>query len=124
MLITRGMRRHNMLNQNYLGHCLCKQVQFSVHGDVRDLCCCHCESCRRAAGAPFVAWGTVDVDKLVITKGHLAIVNSSTNVERGFCSNCGASLTYQHISRNHEIDFTLASLDNPAVLAPRYHIWV
>jgi hypothetical protein len=71
-----------------------------------------------------VAWGTVDVSNFVITKGHLAIVNSSTSVERGFCRNCGTSLTYQHASRKHEIDFTLGSLGDPAALVPRYHIWV
>jgi hypothetical protein len=71
-----------------------------------------------------VAWGTVDVGDFVVTKGHVARVNSSTNVERGFCGNCGSSLTYQHVSRNHEIDFTLGCLDDPNVLAPHYHIWV
>jgi hypothetical protein len=45
-------------------------------------------------------------------------------VVRGFCAACGATLTYQHQARAEEIDVTLASLDAPAALAPRDHLWV
>ena len=113
-----------MASEQHFCHCLCKQVQFSIIGAVRDLCCCHCASCRRAAGAPYVARGTVDIGNFQLVQGKIAIINSSKNVERGFCAACGSSLTYKHASRNHEIDFTLASLETPAALAPHYHIWV
>ena len=113
-----------MTSKEYFCHCLCGQVQFSIGEEVRDLCCCHCESCRRAVGGPFVAWGTVDLVNFNIVKGKIVLVNSSPNVERGFCGNCGSSLTYKHTSRNTEIDFTLASLNGSTTLAPHSHIWV
>ena len=43
---------------------------------------------------------------------------------RGFCADCGTSLTYRHEARHGEIDLTLASLDDPGLLTPQMHIWV
>ena len=107
-----------------LGRCLCKAVRFRVIGAVRNLCYCHCESCRRAVGATPVAWGTVDRTNFEITQGELSVVNSSKDIERGFCSNCGTTLTYRNMLRGDEIDFTLASLEDPAALQPQAHLWV
>ena len=50
--------------------------------------------------------------------------HSSPNVTRGFCAECGSSLTYQHDDRNSEIDVTLSTLDDSAALVPDAHIWV
>jgi hypothetical protein len=109
---------------NYLGRCLCGGIRYRAGGPWRNLCNCHCESCRRAAGAPYVAWGTIDQAKLELVEGRLAIVRSSENVQRGFCGRCGTTLTYAHEARAGEIDVALASLEAPASLAPQAHIWV
>ena len=113
-----------MSEPTYLGRCLCGSVQYRASGPWRNLCNCHCESCRRAAGAPFVAWGTIDRHKLEIIDGQLSIVQSSKDVQRGYCGRCGTTLTYHHAARHNEIDVTLVSLDDPSVLAPQAHIWV
>ena len=107
----------------FSGGCLCGKVRYRVSGTVRALCYCHCESCRRAAGASPVAWGTVDDVNLQLS-GTLATVASSPGVERGFCGACGSSISYRDAKRPGEVDFTLATLDDPAALAPRMHIWV
>jgi hypothetical protein len=108
----------------YFGHCYCGRVRFEASGPVRNLCICHCESCRRAAGAAFVAWGTVNTDRFRILSGDTSVIRTSADVERTFCANCGSSLTYRHALRAGDIDFTLVSLDDPSVLAPQIHIWV
>jgi hypothetical protein len=72
----------------------------------------------------FVAWGTVDLAGFTLVQGQLAITKSSHDVERGFCARCGTSLSYRHALRSTEIDFTLASLDDPAAVRPKCHIWV
>jgi hypothetical protein len=113
-----------MNSPTYFGRCYCKRVRFEASGPVRNLCICHCESCRRAAGAAFVAWGTVDADKFRIFEGAPAAVRISAEVERTFCKDCGSSLTYRHTLRAGDLDFTLVSLDDPAALAPCMHIWV
>ena len=107
-----------------VGRCYCRKFCFSVEEPVRNLCVCHCESCRRAAGAAFVAWGTVDDGCFHVLSGTLSLISTSAEVERGFCGACGTSLTYRHVRRNGEIDFTLVSLDDPTLLQPREHIWV
>ena len=45
-------------------------------------------------------------------------------MERGFCGECGTSLTYRHRDQAGEIDVTLATLDEPGEVAPECHIWV
>jgi hypothetical protein len=105
------------------GRCLCASVRYELAGTIRNLCFCHCASCRRGAGASPVAWGTVENTHLKIT-GDLAVVASSPGVERGFCRACGSSITYRNAKRPGEVDFTLATLDDAAALAPRMHIWV
>jgi len=106
------------------GRCLCGAVHYRIAGAIRNRCYCHCESCRRASGAPVVAWGTVDRVAFQLSKGALAIHHSSPNVERGFCSTCGTTLTYAHAERADEIDFTLSSLADPSRAAPEMHIWL
>jgi hypothetical protein len=71
-----------------------------------------------------VPWGTFDRDNFSIIHGRLSEFHSSAPVTRGFCAACGTSLTYSHEKRAGEIDVTLATLDDPAVLVPECHIWV
>jgi hypothetical protein len=99
-------------------------VRYQVSGKVDNLCYCHCQSCRRAAGAPMVPWGTFANDRFQITKGGLKEYRSSAQVLRGFCANCGTSMTYRHEKRPAEIDVILVTLDDPTVLVPQAHIWL
>jgi hypothetical protein len=113
-----------METSHYAGRCLCGAVRYEVSGKARNLCYCHCESCRRAAGSPAVAWGTFDHSTFRVTHGALAEFRSSPPVTRGFCAACGSCLTYRHNARPAEIDVTLATLDEAAQLAPQMHVWV
>jgi len=106
------------------GGCFCGAVRYEVDGAPRTLCYCHCESCRRAAGSPAVAWGTFDRGGFRVVRGSLAELRSSPGVLRGFCARCGSGLTYSHEGRADDIDVTLATLDEAAQLAPTMHVWV
>jgi hypothetical protein len=108
----------------YSGGCLCGAVRYEASGAVSNLCYCHCASCRRAAGAPMVAWGSFARSAWRVARGALTEFHSSPAVTRGFCGACGTTLTYSHEARGGEIDVALATLDEPARLAPRMHIWV
>jgi hypothetical protein len=70
-----------------------------------------------------VAWGTIDRASFAI-EGPFVTIATSKGVDRGFCGQCGSSLTYANELRAHEIDVTLASLDDPASVAPIAHIWI
>jgi hypothetical protein len=113
-----------MEKTQYLGGCFCGAVRYEVSGAPRVLCYCHCESCRRAAGSPAVAWGTFGRSGFRVTRGRMTEFNSSPRVTRGFCAGCGSCLTYSHDGRPADIDVTLATLAEVAHLAPTMHVWV
>jgi hypothetical protein len=113
-----------MGEKSYLGSCFCGAVRYEVSGAPRFLCTCHCESCRRAAGSPAVAWGTFERSGFRVTGGRMTEFNSSPRVTRGFCARCGSCLTYSHEARPADIDVTLATLEQAANLAPTAHVWV
>jgi hypothetical protein len=106
------------------GHCLCGAIQYRINGEFRNLCFCHCRSCRTATGAPYVAWGTINTGLFEITRGRLQEYGSSPGVTRGFCGNCGTSLTYRHEKRPEEIDVCLVTLADAARFKPEFHLWV
>lgn len=105
------------------GGCFCKRVRYEVAGPEKFACFCHCESCQRAAGAPVVAWATYAREAFVVTRGRIHWHHSSPGVTRGSCSNCGTSISYEHVDRAGEIDVTLTSLDDPSAPTLRAHIW-
>ena len=113
-----------MEKETYAGGCFCGAVRYQASGTPRTLCYCHCESCRRAAGSPAVAWATFDRSSFRVTRGSMAELKSSPKVVRSFCARCGSCLTYSHEARSAEIDVTLATLDDAAALAPTMHVWV
>jgi hypothetical protein len=113
-----------MIQPSYSGGCLCGAVRYTVQGPVLHLCYCHCNSCRRAAGAPMVAWGTITLGQFRLVHGALTEYRSSAPVERGFCGLCGTGITYRHSERAEDIDVALATLDEPQRLAAEAHVWV
>jgi hypothetical protein len=109
--------------QSLDGGCLCGAVRYRASGKAYGITHCHCDSCRRASGAPFVTWAGFEADKFSFTRGQPVSYASSANVRRTHCKLCGTSLTYQRIDLPDSIDVTLGSLDNPAALQPEDHTW-
>lgn len=108
---------------SHKGGCLCGEIAYLVSGRPLDAGYCHCTVCRRASGAPVVAWGTVDKERFSIVKGAPTSYHSSPRGARQLCARCGTQLTFQYTKEPKTIDFTLASLENPEAIAPEYHIW-
>ena len=106
------------------GHCLCGAVRNSAGPPLLPPTYCHCESCRRAAGAHAVAWITVAADSLRYTASSPRLIESSVDVRRTFCGQCGSQLTYWNATRADEIDVTIGTLDDPAPYSPADHIWM
>jgi hypothetical protein len=108
----------------YSGHCFCGHVRFAVAGPPLYACFCHCESCRRAAGAAYVPWAVFDKRGFAITSGELAALHSAPGVTRGYCRECGTSLTYESAARAGQVDITITSFDEPSQFSPQSHVWV
>lgn len=105
------------------GGCLCGALRFAVRGDALFSALCHCSICRRAAGAPAVAWAMFPLAAFRLERGALATYASSPGVERGFCGHCGTTLSFAADFLPGLIDLTIASFDDPAALPPQLHMW-
>ena len=100
------------------GGCMCGQVRYLLSCDPVLATMCHCSDCRRSCGAQSVAWVIVPVEHFSFTQGEPVRFASSQDVERTFCSKCGTSLTYQVKRREHQMDITTGSLDDPEAYPP------
>ena len=97
------------------GRCHCGDIRYRLTGEARHALC-HCQDCRRAAGAPAVAWALVAEDKVEIT-GEPRIYASSEHGRRHFCGNCGAGLFYTNEAIfPGMVDIQSATLDQPDAL--------
>jgi hypothetical protein len=103
---------------NIHGGCMCGAIRYRAAEPPRISTICHCEDCRRGAGAQSVAWVTFSAESLTFIQGEPGRFRSSPPVERTFCGRCGTSLTYQSEERSHEIDVTTGSLDDPEAFPP------
>jgi hypothetical protein len=103
------------------GGCLCGAVRYRISAEPRSAYYGHCRMCRRAAGAPVVARLTVANAGFAWIEGEPAVYRSSAEAERLFCPACGTQLALR--DEPDYLDVTLASLDDPEAVRPRYHIW-
>jgi hypothetical protein len=106
------------------GGCFCGAVRYRAEGAPSNTMVCHCQTCRRVAAAPVVAWLTFEKVRFKIVKGEPASFRSSDPVRRTFCDACGTPLTYEHAKHPATIDVTTCSLDDPNAFAPTHHSWL
>ena len=112
-----------LVEKYHTGACRCGAARYQVQGEVEAFFC-HCESCRRSSGAPYVAWGRVHSHVFRLTQGKLTEFHSAPKVIRGFCGVCGTGITYRNSETVSILEFQLATLDSPAEVKPAYHVWV
>jgi hypothetical protein len=103
------------------GGCFCGAIRYEAQGPAFHATLCHCDDCRRATGAPAVAWFSVESGKLRYLQGEPTELRSSPQVTRAFCGRCGTQLTYRHDLSPDETDITTCSLDNPELAPPQDH---
>lgn len=112
------------------GGCLCGKVRYVVTEAPIDTNFCHCRMCQRFSGAPVTAGSTYRAGAVQFTNGAPKYYRSSPFAERGFCENCGSSLTYRPVEppvTANWADWILIytpTLDNPDPNAPTWHLGV
>ena len=105
------------------GGCLCGAVRYEIDQPAIATGFCHCRICQRFTGAPVGVWTAFPRDAVRFVAGAPKVFMSSAIARRGFCADCGTSLTYQLVKPREEgflVIFT-ASLDNPGDFAPTSH---
>ncbi len=111
------------MSETYEGGCLCGATRYVATGEPVVVALCHCSMCRRAGGAPAVAWAMFPIGQFTITREKPSLYASSEGVERGFCAKCGTPLTFTAGFLPGLVDVTVGSLDDPTRLPPVMHIW-
>ncbi|HZR34985.1 MAG TPA: GFA family protein [Nevskia sp.] len=106
-----------------LGGCCCGAIRYAVEGPTRDETNCHCTTCRRTSGAPYLAWFTVALRDFHWLRGVPRYYDSSAQGRRGFCAECGTQLTFADATTPDWLDVTTCSLDHPEGVPPRDHVW-
>jgi hypothetical protein len=106
------------------GGCLCGAIRYEATSEPLGVVLCHCAYCRRASGAPAVAWFTVPLDDLKVVAGTPTAYASSQGVVRSFCGCCGTQLIFTAAGYLPGLaDVTVCSLDEPEKLPYQAHIW-
>ena len=106
------------------GGCICGAIRYRVSGAPTNSMMCHCQSCRRVAAAPVVAWITFPIAQFQLVRGQPSEFHSSELVRRTFCANCGTPLTYEHRHDAGFVDVTTCSLDDANLFPPTHHSWL
>ena len=107
------------------GGCHCGAVRYAIEGEMVYHAVCHCEDCRRSAGALMVPWMAFPKDALKVQSGAPTVYRSSENGERHFCATCGTGLFYYNETTLPGIvDIQSATLDDIAERAPQIHVQV
>ena len=115
--------------KTFSGGCYCGAIRFVIDGPPVWTAHCHCRSCQKALGGAFATWSKVAAKDFRTTKGSIKEIEKSTGVIRGFCEDCGTTLTY---SARTEVDgqdwsddawFSTAALDDPSIAEPKSHVF-
>lgn len=107
----------------YEGGCLCGAVRYRAMALPLRTLYCHCSMCRRASGAPVVAWVMFPLESFAYTRGTPRSYTSSTWASRQFCEDCGTPLVCRLNEGAVEIDVNVTTLDDPVRVTPSAHIW-
>ena len=103
----------------WAGGCLCGAIRYSFEGDPLWACHCHCEICRRQTGAAFATFVGFPLNNITWIKGEPSQYQFSDGCQRGFCSECGSTLTFR---RDAELSVSVGSLDHPEWVTPEFHM--
>ena len=101
------------------GGCQCGAVRYEFNVRPDNAGICHCRMCQKQFGNFFGSFAGAHTDHFRITRGTLAVFQSSEDAERGFCRDCGTPLTYRALSRPR-ISVSIGSLDRHSEMKPEF----
>ncbi len=107
----------------WTGGCLCGAVRYRAAADPVRAVICHCGTCRKVSGAAFLSFVHFPKDAFTWTSGAPTRYRSSAYAERGFCPQCGSTLTMHEDVLDDRVQVSLGSLDRPEAVRPNDHVW-
>lgn len=107
----------------HAGRCQCGAVRYEADGEPAHVALCHCDDCRRSAGAPMVAWAAFPEVALRVVAGEPRTYSASGVALRSFCGTCGSGLFYRNETLLPGlVDIQTATFDDPEAMPPGAHI--
>lgn len=110
------------MSDGVTGGCQCGAVRYTATGAPKHHALCHCESCRRSAGAYVIGWALFPREAVAI-EGTPVDYASSEGTTRQFCGKCGTGLFYLNETYfPGQVDIQSATFDDPDAIAPQARI--
>ena len=117
-------------DKHFEGRCYCGAVRYRISVAPTYAAHCHCRSCQLALGGAFVTWAKVPAEEFAFIHGQPKVCEKTPGVTRGFCGDCGTTLTY---AAKQEVEgqdwsadawFSATTLDDPSIVTPKTHVYV
>ncbi len=105
------------------GGCVCGGTRYLLKNRPLAVVDCHCIDCQKSAGAPYLTWGTMPRQDLIVTKGESRKIQYENRL-RSFAACCGTHLFFEDSADSDNIDIAIATLDDPTPFAPQKVIWL
>jgi len=105
------------------GGCLCGAVRYRATSvPVRGVIC-HCPQCRRHSGAPALAFVHFPARNFTWVRGAPKLYQSSEFAQRGFCADCGSTLSMHEEVLADRMLIAVGTLDEPNRVRIEDHVW-
>ena len=108
------------------GGCLCGLIRYRIASEPTGTTLCHCEDCRKASGAPVVAWtffpGPIHTS-LTFEDREPRFLEFAGR-QRTFCPNCGSPISFYDPTLPDQFEVTTCTLDDAWSTRPVDHNWI
>jgi hypothetical protein len=110
-------------NEVFTGGCLCGAIRYrATAAPIRGVIC-HCPMCRRHSGAPALSFVHFPASAFTWERGAPKLYQSSEFAQRGFCANCGSTLSMHEEVLADRMLVAVGSLDEPNRVHIDDHVW-
>lgn len=109
------------------GGCLCAAVKYQISEKPIGAGNCHCRTCQRAVGTPYMPVLFAPYQALHITGTYKEFATESASgntMYRGFCPQCGTSLFGRNSGSDKIRPVNASTLDDPSIYQPHMDFWV
>ena len=107
---------HPALLAENTGGCLAGSVRFAVAAEPLTSVYCQCRDCQRDSGTGHSCHLMFEASAVTLT-GPLKVYHSEADsgkaVARGFCGNCGSSISFETQAFHGHLFLTAGTLDDP-----------
>ncbi|KUJ18092.1 uncharacterized protein LY89DRAFT_37435 [Mollisia scopiformis] len=101
------------------GSCMCGKVTYSSSVLPSDLVNCHCQTCRRLSGAPFLTFGQFPVSAITWTSATganaMKKMTYSDIADRTHCAECGSPISMTYKCEPEAISITAGTFDEESI---------